>query len=84
MSPLSHSKPRRRLQDWGPSLRPLVGTCCMQNTKPCGERRQVGRRCAYSWKGNSLARRVWRKLRSRGRGMVGREAEVGLLAQAGS
>ena len=51
VSPLPHSKPRKRLQAWGPSQRPLVSTCCMQNTVRWGEEKNR-RKCAYSRNGD--------------------------------
>lgn len=51
MSPLPHSKLRKRLQAWGPSPTPLVGTCCMQNTVRWGEEK-TRRKCAYSGNGD--------------------------------
>lgn len=43
MSPLAHSKPRKRLEAWGALPRPLVGTCSVQNTE-LGGRGEMERR----------------------------------------
>lgn len=81
MSPLPHSKPRKRLKAGGPSLRPSVGPCCVQNTESDGERRTWGEESVLTLEmviKRSLARRVWRKLQFGGRRGAGKGATVGM------